>query len=135
MNYLGIDYGEKRIGLAKAEDELKIATPLRTISNGENVLEEIDEIVLEEEIGEIVLGVPISLDGHQNKFALAIKSFGEKLEKEIDIKVSLQNEVLTTIQAARNDPKDIDASSAALILQGFLDRTNRSGIDPVPESL
>ena len=68
MNYLGVDYGTKRIGLAKAEDELKIATPLTTIPNDPNIFEKIREIVIREKISDIVLGVPVSFDGKEHRF-------------------------------------------------------------------
>ena len=121
MIYLGIDYGEKRIGLAKAESETKIATPLRTIKNEENILDELKSILEEEEIEEIILGIPVSFDGQENKFAAGIREFGELLKRKLSKQVHFQNEMLTSKQSRKDGVGDIDASSAALILQSFLD--------------
>lgn len=122
MNYLGIDYGNKRIGLAKANSELKVATPLTTITNDGKVFENIREIVVREQIDDIVVGVPVSLDGKEYGFAKRVRGFGEKLRKHANIRVNFVNEALTTDKAAENNPKDLDASAAALILQDFLDQ-------------
>lgn len=122
MIYLGIDYGEKRIGLAKAESEIRIATPLRTIKHGKDILNKLADILEEEEIGEIVLGIPVSFDGQENKFATSIREFGETIKKELNIQVHFQNEMLTTKQSQRDGVGDLDASSATLILQSFLDQ-------------
>ena len=121
MNYLGVDYGTKRIGLAKAEDELKIATPLTTIPNDPNIFEKIREIVIREKISDIVLGVPVSFDGKEHRFTQEVRGFGKNLEKSVGLPVRFQNEILTTIQAEKGGSADPDASAAALILQSFLD--------------
>ena len=103
MVYLGIDYGTKRIGLAKATDELKIATPLITIPNNSNVFGVIQEIVIREKIGEIILGVPVSFDGQENVFAKSIREFGEGLKKSTGLPVYYQNEILTTSEVKRGE--------------------------------
>ncbi len=122
MNYLGIDYGTKRIGLAKATDDPAVATPLYTIPNDPDILGYLEKIVETEGIGEIVVGVPVSFDGQERDFAQAIKKFGEHLSQKIKKPVHFQNEMLTTKETARSQPADPDASAAALILQSFLDR-------------
>ncbi len=121
MNYLGIDYGEKRLGLAKAESETKIATPFKTILNSPSVLNDLAYIVKTEVIEKIIVGVPISLDGQKNDFAYKITEFAEDLEARTDISVTLENEVFSSKMAAENSIK-IDESAAAIILQSFLDR-------------
>jgi len=122
MNYLGIDYGEKRLGLAKADGETKIATPLKTILNSPSVLNDLAHIVKTEVIEKIIVGVPISLDGQKNNFANKVTEFAEDLEARTDTSVTLENEVFSSKMAAENSTK-IDESSAAIILQSYLDRT------------
>lgn len=124
MNYLGIDYGTKRVGLAKATDELKIATPLATIPNDKNVFGKIREIVIREDIRAIVVGVPVSFDGKEHTFAKSVREFGLELEKSVGLPLHFQNEILTTAQAERDSSAETDASAAALILQSFLDSNN-----------
>lgn len=127
MNYLGIDYGTKRIGLAKADSETNIATPLITIPNNKDTFEKIREIVNSEDIREVIVGVPVSFDGKEHGFAKEARSFGEKLEKQLDKKIHFQNEFLTSQQSRKDKVGDINASAAALILQSFLDSLPQLG--------
>lgn len=122
MNYLGIDYGEKCLGLAKAAGETKIATPFKTISNnGQSVLNELADIVKAEVIGKIIVGVPVSFDGNKNDFANKIVEFSEDLEARTGIEVKTVNEVFSSKMAGENS-KNINESSAAIILQTYLDQ-------------
>jgi len=129
MNYLGIDYGEKRLGLAKADGETKIATPFKTILNSPSVLNDLADIVKTEVIEKIIVGVPISFDGKKNDFANIVIEFSEDLEARTGIPVATINEVFSSKMAAdqpmAGQPRvgTIDESSAAIILQSFLDRT------------
>lgn len=120
MNYLGIDYGEKRIGLAKGDDRLKVATPFKTIAHGSDVLNVLADIVKTEVIEKIVVGMPVSFDGRNNEFANRIVEFAEDLEARTGVPVETVNEVFSSKIAAEN-ASDVDASSAALILQSYLD--------------
>ena len=128
MIYLGIDYGEKRIGLAKGDSLLKIATPLKTILNSEGVLNELADIVNIEAVEKIVVGIPVSFNGETNEFAEKIIEFSEDLEARTDIPVETINEIFSSKMAAdkpmAGQPRagSIDESSAALILQTYLDR-------------
>ncbi len=121
MIYLGIDYGEKRIGLAKGDSLLKIATPLKTILNGEGVLNELAHIVNTEVVEKIIVGIPVSFNGEVNEFAEKIIEFSEDLEARTDIPVETINEIFSSKMAGQNSTK-IDESSAALILQTYLDK-------------
>lgn len=121
MNYLGIDYGEKRIGLAKGDSNLKIATPLKTILNEPGVLNELAHIVNTEVIEKIIIGVPMSFDGGANSFVAKIVEFAEDVEARTDVPVETVNEIFSSKMASENSTK-IDESSAALILQTYLDR-------------
>lgn len=121
MNYLGIDYGEKRIGLAKGDSWLKIATPLKTIANGPGVLNELADIVKTEVIEKIIVGVPVSFNGAKNDFANTVTEFAEDVEARTGIAVETVNEIFSSKIAAANSEK-VDESSAALILQTYLDR-------------
>lgn len=122
MNYLGIDYGEKRIGLAKAMGETRIATPFATILNNESVFEMIGRIINVENIDIVVVGIPVSFDGSENDFAMAIRKFGEKITSITGKQVEFENEIFSS-KIASEYSDDIDKSSAAIILQGFFNRT------------
>ncbi|MEK7077852.1 MAG: Holliday junction resolvase RuvX, partial [Patescibacteria group bacterium] len=124
MMYLGIDYGEKRIGLAKGDSRLKIATPFKTITNSPAALNELADIVKTEVIEKIVVGVPVSFGGQKNDFADKITEFAEDVEARAGVPVETINEVFSSKMAAANSEK-VDESSAALILQTYLDHAER----------
>lgn len=133
MNYLGIDYGEKRIGLSLADDKTKVASPYQVLENNgiDLVLGALAEICDREEIGEIVVGVPYSLRertgsvGEQEKNVL---DFISRLGMAITITISRQDERFTTaevdkLMAGKKYNKEWrDAISAMLILQTYLDK-------------
>lgn len=121
MIYLGIDYGEKRIGLAKGDSLLKIATPLKTILNNEGVLNDLVDIVNKEAVEKIIVGIPVSFNGEVNEFAEKVIEFSEDLEARTNVSVETINEIFSSKMAAENSTK-IDESSAALILQTYLDQ-------------
>src|SRR3989344_809918 len=117
MKYLGVDYGSKRVGLARGDDENRLAIPLRTIPKDKELYNLLRNMLRNKEFDEIVLGVPVSFDGKEHAQAQEVRLFGENLNKEIGIPVHFQNELLTSSQAERSGVSDVDASAAALILQ------------------
>jgi putative Holliday junction resolvase len=138
MKYLGIDFGEKRIGLAISDETGKISFPYNVIPNDKKLLESIKKIIEEEEIGEIVMGESKDFKGEPNKIMPKIEEFKKELEDETGLKVMLEPEFMTSAQAEhiqrrrpgsasrpwRREPKTSmhDASAAAIILQSYLDR-------------
>jgi putative Holliday junction resolvase len=124
-NYLGIDWGEKRIGLAIADSENNIATPFKTIEN----ISELVEIIKEEEINELVIGLPKKMSGEKAdnvKFIKFVEILKEKLV-ERKTKINFIDERLSSVQADTLTVKGIkqqgrDSLSAMIILQSFLDR-------------
>jgi len=114
MNYLGIDYGRSKIGLALSKG-VKIATPFKIVSN----LEDIENVINSENIDEIVVGYPITLLGEVGKQALEVDKFIQELEK-FGKKISRQDERFST-RSSFSKGED-DSSAAALILQTYLDR-------------
>ncbi|MDD4994974.1 MAG: Holliday junction resolvase RuvX [Patescibacteria group bacterium] len=133
MRYLGIDYGGKRIGLAFGDSETKIAVPFTVLDNPgvEAVLDKLTRIIKDEDIGEIVVGMPYSLGedtgapGEQEKI---ISDFIARLGAASPVPVREQDERFTSAQvekllAGQKYPKEKkDAVAAMLILQGYLDK-------------
>jgi putative Holliday junction resolvase len=124
--YLGIDYGIKRIGLAIADTDAKLAVPLRTIAPGELVA----AIEAEGPFEAVVLGLPRSLDGNDTPQTLAVRRFSDDvLWRRLKIEPVFQDEAGTSSvaeQQLRESGRpyakgDIDAAAAALILQDYLD--------------
>jgi len=133
MRSMGIDFGERRIGLAISDPDGKLAVPLATLerSNDRAAIREIVEIARREAVGRLVLGEPVGLDGQRGPNAERIRRFGERLAQASGLPVRLVNESLTTIAAQerlreagidpRRDPGRIDSVAAQILLQEALD--------------
>lgn len=129
MKYLGIDYGEKRIGIAVSDDGGTMAFPkyveVAVGSERFNVVaRNLKKIIDEGKIGAIIVGLPLGFSMQETESTKKARNFGEFLKKELNIEVIFQNEVLSTMEVEKSGaaPENmVDASSAALILQSFLD--------------
>lgn len=127
MRYLGIDYGSKRIGVAVSDDEGRMAFPAGVVSNrGKTVTKEIADRARKEHINLIVIGMPMGLDGKETEQTHATRLFVVALKRAIKLPIETENEMLTSRMAEASGMKDehIDAASAAIILQSYLDRRN-----------
>lgn len=125
--YLGIDWGESKIGLSIGNDTIKIATPLKVVSS----LDEIVQIVKDENISEIIIGRPLSMNvlpGEDNPpLSKNFIDFFGKLKEATGLPVAMVDERLTTREADRmiidgSRKEDQDALAAMLILQSFFDK-------------
>jgi putative Holliday junction resolvase len=135
MRYLAIDHGIKRTGLAICDAEERIASPLCVLKGQKNLPQEIAQIVSREEVGAIVLGLPLNMDGSEGPQAHMVKAFAERLKQHAQVPVFFQDERLssfgarekleTTGLAKARRRSLLDAVAAAEILQSFLD--HRSG--------
>lgn len=129
MRYLGVDYGEKRIGLALSDESGKLAFPLEIITNtnlnpeGE-VIQRLRDIIQEKGVEVIVLGESTNLKGEENTIMEAIREFKKVLEEQFDVEVIFEPEFFTSVQAARSPSatEHRDAQAAALILQSYLEK-------------
>lgn len=133
MRCLGIDFGERRIGLAISDPEGRLAVPLTTLErrNDRSAVRAIAEIARREGVGRLVLGEPVGLDGQRGEAAERARRFGDKLAEVSGLPVRLVNESLTTVEAQqrlreagvdpRREPERIDAVAAQILLQEALD--------------
>lgn len=124
MYVLGIDYGEKNIGLAKSDTDGRMAFSYQTMENNgwENVVNKLREMIREEGIETLVIGLPVSLSGKDSKQTEKVREFVKYVKIHLDLAVILVDERLTSREARRNEPKDIDQDSARIILQAYLDK-------------
>lgn len=120
MNYLGLDYGSKNIGLAKATSDLKIATPFKILKNSSDLYADLQKVMNEEKTDKLVVGYPLTLKGEAGKQAKEVEVFIKKLAT-LGLAVELQDERFSSRSAVGNRRED-DASAAALILQTYLER-------------
>ena len=134
MRYLGLDLGSRTLGVAVSDKTGIIASSLKVIRHNEEydrLIEDVKNLVLELKIDAIVLGFPKNMNntiGPKGELSLEFK---EKLEKNIDIPVYLQDERLSTKSALdtliqgdvsrKNRKKVVDSLAATIILQTYLD--------------
>lgn len=124
---LALDVGDVRVGLALASRQARLAAPLTTLRRGDNFLTELTEVVNQENIGQLVVGLPRSLNGEDTAQTAAVRQFAEQL-KTLDLPIDFQDEAVTSRQAEtelqkRGQPyekSDIDALAATYILSDWL---------------
>jgi putative holliday junction resolvase len=133
MRILGMDYGEKRIGVAISDELGFTAQGLETIhrKNRKHDLESIGRIIRSFNVEKIVIGYPLRLNGEEGIQCSKVRHFARQLEKAFFVPVVLQDETLTTkeaesILAEANVKRDkrkllVDKLAAGIILQAYLD--------------
>jgi putative Holliday junction resolvase len=133
---LGIDFGEKRIGLAVSDPTNTVATPLQTLERRKGKrppLGRLAEIAREHDVGQLVVGLPLGLDGKENPWCAEVRAMAERLAEIVDVPVAWIDERLTSVRAERavrgsglrksrrEERGRVDAAAAQLILQMWLD--------------
>ena len=135
MKTLGIDFGERRIGLALSDPEGRFALPLRTLERTDDraAIERIRDIVIEEGVSRLVVGEPRRpVDGGETAAGRRVRSFGAKLARATGLPIEWIDESLTSHEAetrlreagfarGRRALK-LDALAAQIVLQEALDR-------------
>jgi len=137
MRIMGIDYGEKRIGVAISDPLGITAQGLPTIerTNIQEDIQKILNIIREKEVGEIVVGLPKHMNNMLGEKAQAVLAFVDLIKKHVNIPVNTIDERLSTVRAhramlegnlSRKKRKDrVDMIAAQLILQNYLDRIKK----------
>jgi len=130
---LGIDYGERRVGLAVSDPLEIIAKPLRVIDrkNTSNIFSEILIIVKQRNVSKIVVGLPLTLKGKYSEQTKVVHNFIDQLKQVVNIPVVHIDERLSSLAAIRSlnelgiktghQKGRIDETAAAIILQEYLD--------------
>jgi len=136
QNLLGLDFGDKTIGIAVSDKTKTIATPIMTLKRKsiKKDIKKLLSIFKEYDVGGVVLGMPLSLDGNENERTEKVKKFSEELNK--DIKVTFYDERYSSDviykELRKNSisstkiKKKINKMAASYILQGFLDNAKLS---------
>lgn len=135
---LGLDYGQKRIGISLSDPLQIIAQPLFVLEGlkEEKKIERIVKLVEEYEIKSIVVGYPLTLKGNKSEFTNKVDTFIKKLKDRVQIEVILWDERFSSVQAhrilhemnikpSRNKSK-VDSMASVLILMNYLDYHNQS---------
>ena len=140
MRIMGLDFGSKTVGVAVSDSLLLTAQGLEIIRRKEEnklrqTLARIEELIVEYEVEEIVLGLPKNMNSTEGARVELTNEFKEKLERRTGLPVVMWDERLTTVAAdkammeagiRREKRKDyVDMIAATLILQGYLDSRGR----------
>jgi putative Holliday junction resolvase len=123
MKYLSIDYGDKKVGLAIGDDEVKIASPFSVLENDNKLMINLTSIIETENIESVVIGLPLGLAGQQSAQYKKVRRFITKLVDEINIPIIEEDEKLTSAYAQKLGSGKIDDDVAAMIiLQSYFDK-------------
>ena len=130
---LGIDPGNKNVGIAICDENQIVATPLKLIIKNkfDSLIKEINQIISENDIKGIIIGNPINMDGSIGKSSQSATDFSKNLSKNITIPVTMWDERLSSEGAFKitkklevnssKTVKNLDKNAAAFILQGAID--------------
>jgi len=128
---LAMDYGTKHMGLAISDDGESVALPYQTINvkgkledEQDKIIEDLVTLVKVEEIGSIIIGMPLNATGNRTKLGDEIFNFSKQLAEQVDIKVDVIDERFTSKMATQlphKTSRNIHELSAQILLQEYLD--------------
>lgn len=133
---LGIDYGERRVGLALSDPTATIASPLPTLTRrrGKRApVAPIARLAEENQVAELVVGLPLTPEGDESDWTREVRAFGDALAERAGLPIAYQDERMTSVRAERairsmglsrqqrEEKERVDAAAAVLILQAYLD--------------
>ncbi len=138
---MGLDIGDSRIGVALSDPLGIMASPLTIISrqDTEADMQALIDIVRKNNVGRIIIGLPLSMDGTVGVQAEKVREFTAELCRHTDLPIEFKDERLSTVLAKRivqavrktNRGTRYDSAAAALILQSYLDDVSRQNEPPV----
>ena len=136
VRFIGLDLGSKRIGVSICDERQSIATPFKTINktNTNELIIELKIIIKDNNIGGIIVGNPVNMDGSLGRSAQSVNDVATNISKSIELPTILWDERLSTVGAfnissqldvnVSKRVKTIDQNAAAFILQGAIDFLN-----------
>ena len=137
MRVLGVDVGERRVGLALSDPTGTVATPLETLERraGKRFpLSKLEKIARAHDVEHVVVGLPLDPSGEESTWCAEVRDVGRRLGERLGVEVSFVDERMTSVRAERavrslglgkrqrEDKARVDAAAAQLILQAWLDR-------------
>ena len=144
---LGIDYGERRVGLALSDPTATIAQPLVVLTRRAGKrppVQAVADIAAEHDVEHIVIGLPLTLAGDESEWTAEVRAFGDKLAQRTGRGVTFADERMTSVVAERavrslglrrserEQKERVDAAAAVLILQAFLNRSGHRQDERLP---
>ena len=138
LRLLGLDLGEKTIGLALSDTLLTVATPMETLKRGKFAADaaKLETIIEKQSVGGIVVGLPLNMDGSDGPSAQSARAFARNFAARSPLPILMWDERLSTAAVTRTlidadasrrrRAEVVDKMAAAYILQGALDRLRRN---------
>jgi putative Holliday junction resolvase len=150
MKYIGLDVGDRRVGVAFGDSEVRVATPVEVIPRGSLAQDArvLAELVRQYDTTQLVVGLPRNMDGTPGPQADSVIAYAERLARMVNLPLVFWDERLTTVEATKRTQeagvsaqtlrlgsarslrrgkkarRGLDAIAAAVILQDFLDSAN-----------
>ena len=142
MRILGLDVGERRIGVAISDPDQRLAVPLRVIDRkGEDGLAAIADLARREEVGTVVVGLPVTMEGAVGAQAESVEHYAAALRAHTNAEVVLYDERLSSVEAdrqlraaglnSRAAKERRDAVAASIVLQAYLDSRRAPPLPPI----
>jgi putative Holliday junction resolvase len=134
---LGLDVGEKTIGIAISDSDFKVAAPVETIRRTKFAADaaRLAQLIAERAVGGLVIGLPVNMDGSEGPRCQSVRQFAANLLRRIDLPIAFWDERLSTAAVTRamldldvtraRRARTVDKEAAAYILQGALDALRR----------
>lgn len=137
---LGVDYGERRVGVALSDPTATIAQPLTVLvrrAGKRPPVQAIVNLITQHEVAHLVVGLPLTLAGDENAWTTEVRAFGQKVAARAGVGVTFADERLSSAAAERTvrslglprgerERKErVDVTAAVIILQGYLDQMKR----------
>lgn len=128
---LALDVGERRIGVARATTDTRWPAPLKTLTNDATILDQLRALLTEEQVSQLIIGLPRGLDGQETSQTQAVRAFADQVAHTCGIEPVLQDEALTSQKAETElknrgktyDKAEVDALAATYILEDYLRET------------
>ena len=132
MRILAVDYGDARTGIAVSDSSELLASPVGTIKeyNAEKLARKVADISREQSAGEIIVGLPINMNGTEGPRADKCREFGDMLRELVDVEVKMWDERSTTVTAhqflnetnvrGKKRKAVVDTVAATVILESYL---------------
>ncbi len=130
---LGLDVGSARIGVAVGSRQARMPRPVSIIPHSEGIMDELKELVVQEDVDLIVVGLPRNMDGLETQQSNEIRKFTKKLQNITGIETTFADESLSSVRAEVSEhgyrstsaDKHLDDIAACLILEEFFNENRR----------
>jgi putative Holliday junction resolvase len=128
MKILGLDIGDRRIGVAVVDTDVNVPMPLITLSNNRSFVNELKKLIIDHKIESLVVGMPLNLSGHKGEQVDKVMEVVVKIKAKLKTPIIFEDERLTSQTAAQRlrdidyVKGDIDAVSAVIILEHWMAR-------------